>query len=129
LTAAAAAALIVAAAAVFGVGECFQGATQQALIADLAPEELRGRYMALSTNSWSIGWIAGPVIGAFVLQHAPLALWPAAAAACAAAGAAGLVLERRLPARVRTTPRPVVEAPPAPAAEPAAERVAARASG
>jgi MFS family permease len=129
LTAAAAAGVIVAAAAVFGIGECLQGATQQALIADLAPNEIRGRYMALSTNSWSIGWIAGPVIGAFVLQHAPLALWPAAAAACLAAGAAGLLLERRLPGAVRTTPRPLVEAAAPPPAESASERVGARASG
>ena len=125
----AAAALIVVAAAVFGVGECFQGATQQALIADLAPEPLRGRYMALSTNSWSIGWIVGPVAGAFVLQHAPLVLWPAAAGACLAAGAAGLLLERRLPASVRRTPGSLPPAPPEPAPEPAAERVTARASG
>src|SRR5213595_3228890 len=76
LTAAAGGAVIVAAGAVFGLGECLQGATQQALIADLAPDALRGRYMALSTNSWSIGWIAGPVVGAFILQHAPLVLWP-----------------------------------------------------
>lgn len=129
LTAAAAGAAIVAAGAVFGLGECLQGATQQALIADLAPNELRGRYMALSTNSWSIGWIAGPVIGAFVLAHAPLALWPAAATACVAAGAAGLALERRLPARIRTTPVPVVQAVPTPDPEAAAERLTARASG
>jgi MFS family permease len=125
LTAVTGAAVIVAAGAVFGLGECFQGATQQALIADLAPDALRGRYMALSTNSWSIGWIAGPVAGAFILQHAPLALWPAAAATCLAAGAAGLLLERRLPAAVRTTPRPLAAPPP----EPAAEGVTARASG
>jgi MFS family permease len=125
LTAGAAAAVIVVAAAVFGVGECFQGATQQALIADLAPEPLRGRYMALSTNSWSIGWILGPVAGAFVLEHAPLVLWPAAAGACLAAGGAGLLLERRLPASVRRTPRSLVPMSP----EAAPERVTARASG
>jgi MFS family permease len=104
LTAAAAAALIAFAGAVFAIGECCQGVTQQALIADLAPDELRGRYMALSTNSWSIGWIVGPVVGAYVLQQEPLALWPAAAGICLAAGAAALALERRLPAGVRLTP-------------------------
>ena len=130
LTAATAAVLIAGAGAVFAVGECFQGATQQALIAELAPDNLRGRYMALSTNSWSIGWIAGPVIGAFILQHVPLALWPSAAGACLAAGAAGLVLERRLPLPVRRTPgggAPLT--PPEPVGEGAAEGVAARASG
>ena len=104
LSALAAGAMIVVAGGVFAIGECLQGPTQQALIAQLAPDHLRGRYMALSTNSWSIGWIVGPVLGALVLQKEPLALWPAAAALCLAAGAAGLVLERRLPENVRRTP-------------------------
>lgn len=115
LTAAAAAAVIVFAGGVFAVGECLQGPTQQALIAELAPDHLRGRYMALSTSSWSIGWIAGPALGAFVLQQEPLALWPAAAGLCLAAGAGGLLLERRLPRNVRLTPADVaVTAPPEP---------------
>jgi MFS family permease len=132
LTAGGAAAVIILAGAVFAIGECFQGATQQALIADLAPDRLRGRYMALSTNSWSVGWIAGPVIGAFILQHRPLALWPIAAGACLAAGAAALALERRLPEVVRRTPTAAAQAAPTPSeagAEGSAERVAARASG
>ena len=131
LTAFSAAAVIVVAGGVFAIGECLQGPTQQALIAELAPDHLRGRYMALSTSSWSIGWIAGPALGAFVLQLEPLALWPAAAAFCLAAGAAGLLLERRLPERVRRTPGDVVFAAalPEPATEAAAEGVEARASG
>jgi MFS family permease len=104
LSAAAAATVIVLAGGIFAVGECLQGPTQQALIAELAPDHLRGRYMALSTSSWSIGWIAGPALGAFVLQQEPLALWPAAAALCLAAGAGGLLLERRLPQAARRTP-------------------------
>jgi len=31
-----------------------------ALVADLAPPRLRGRYMALSTLSWEIGFVIGP---------------------------------------------------------------------
>jgi MFS family permease len=104
LSAVAAGAVIVVAGGIFAMGECLQGPTQQALIAQLAPDHLRGRYMALSTNSWSIGWIVGPALGAYVLQKEPLALWPAAAALCLGAGAAGLLLERRLPEGVRLTP-------------------------
>jgi MFS family permease len=128
LSALAAAAVIVVAGGIFAIGECLQGPTQQALIAQLAPDHLRGRYMALSTNSWSIGWIAGPALGAYVLQKEPLALWPAAAALCLGAGAAGLLLERRLPENVRRTPAaeiPTVD----PADEAAAEGLPARASG
>ena len=130
LSATAAAAVIVIAGGVFAIGECLQGPTQQALIAELAPDDLRGRYMALSTTSWSIGWIAGPALGAFVLQLEPLALWPAAAGLCLAAGAGALLLERRLPEGVRLTPSAdMALSPPEPAPEGAAERVAARASG
>jgi MFS family permease len=131
LTAAASAAAIVLAGGVFAIGECLQGPTQQALIADLAPDHLRGRYMALSTNSWSIGWIAGPALGAFVLQQEPLALWPAAAALCLAAGAGGLLLERRLPDILRRTPATddVVIPPQEPSPDARTEGVAARASG
>jgi MFS family permease len=107
--------VIVLAGGIFAVGECLQGPTQQALIAELAPDHLRGRYMALSTSSWSIGWIAGPALGAFVLQQEPLALWPAAAALCLAAGAGGLRLERRLPQAARRTPGDIgLTTPPEP---------------
>ena len=135
LSAVAAAAVIVVAGGIFAIGECLQGPTQQALIAELAPDRLRGRYMALSTSSWSIGWIAGPALGALVLQQKPLALWPIAAGFCLAAGAGGLLLERRLPENVRRTPSdiPVTTPPePDPDAEPEASdrsTVEARASG
>jgi MFS family permease len=112
LSAAAAAAVIVVAGGIFAIGECLQGPTQQALIAELAPDRLRGRYMALSTSSWSIGWIAGPALGAFVLQQEPLALWPIAAGFCLAAGVGGLLLERRLPKNVRRTPGDIPLTPP-----------------
>jgi predicted MFS family arabinose efflux permease len=89
---------------VFGFGECFQGPTQGALVADLAPPRLRGRYMALSTMSWEIGFVVGPAIGGFVLDHEPLALWPLAAAVCLLAGVGTLALERGIPRELRLTP-------------------------
>jgi MFS family permease len=87
--------------------------------------------MALSTSSWSIGWIAGPALGAYLLQQEPLALWPAAAGLCLLAGAGGLLFERRLPAAVRRTPADLADGPPPldPAGEPGAEPVTAKASG
>jgi predicted MFS family arabinose efflux permease len=89
---------------VFGLGESFQGPTQGALVADLAPPRLRGRYMALSTISWEIGFVIGPAVGGFVLDRQPLALWPLAAAACLLAGGGALALERGIPPRLRLTP-------------------------
>jgi MFS family permease len=92
------------AAIVFGLGECFQGPVQAALVADLAPPRLRGRYMAVSTISWDIGFIVGPAVGGFVLQAEPLALWPLAAAVCLIAGAGAIALERTIPRELRLTP-------------------------
>jgi MFS family permease len=89
---------------VFALGECFQGPTQGALVADLAPPHLRGRYMALSTLSWEIGFIIGPATGGFILASEPLALWPLAAFVCLAAGAGALALERSIPRELRLTP-------------------------
>jgi MFS family permease len=77
------------------------------LTADLAPAPLVGRYMALGSQSWQVGWIIGPALGGFALQHAPNALWVAAAAVNVAASAAALALERHLPRVARRTPRPV----------------------
>jgi MFS family permease len=104
LEATSAAALFALAVMIFGLGECFQGPTQGALVADLAPPRLRGRYMALSAISWDIGFIVGPSVGGFVLDHAPLALWPGAAAVCLVAGVGALVLERHIPPSLRLTP-------------------------
>ncbi|MGZ6728140.1 MAG: MFS transporter [Gaiellaceae bacterium] len=98
---------------VFGVGETLQGPTQAPLVADLAPEQLRGRYFALSAMSWSAGSILGPAVGGALLGWEPLAVWPVAAAVCLFSATGCLALERRLPEGVRRTParEPVTLAP------------------
>ena len=48
---------------VFALGETLQGPTQAPLVADLAPDHLRGRYFALGSMSWSAGSILGPAVG------------------------------------------------------------------
>ena len=104
LEAIAAASVFALAGLVFGLGECFHGPTQGALVADLAPPRLRGRYMALSTISWEIGFVIGPATGGFVLDREPLALWPLAAGVCLLAGVGALALERGIPPGLRLTP-------------------------
>jgi len=37
--------------------------------ADLAPPDLRSRYMGVASSTWSLGAIFGPLIGTAVLQH------------------------------------------------------------
>jgi MFS family permease len=91
--------------AAFALGECLHGAIYAPLVADLAEPRLIGRYMACSSFSWQIGFLAGPAAGGFVLQHAPLTLWIGAAGICLAASAYALALERHLPHDVRLTPR------------------------
>jgi len=89
----------------FGIGECLHGIVHGPLVADMAPPALIGRYMAFGSQSWQVGWIIGPAVGGFVLQHAPNALWPAAAGLNLAGAAAALALGRRLPRLVRFAPR------------------------
>jgi MFS family permease len=103
-TATAAAVLLCCAMAVFAIGGCLHGAIHAPLGVDLAPPRLLGRYVALSSLSWQVGWIVGPAGGGFLLQHAPLLLWPIAAAVNLACASGALLLERRLPENVRLTP-------------------------
>ncbi|HKP19667.1 MAG TPA: MFS transporter [Gaiellaceae bacterium] len=96
-------ALVGIAVVVFGLGECLHGPLSATVAADLAPERLRGRYMALSTNSFAVGFALGPIAAGAVLGAQPAALFPAAALLCVLAGGAALALERRLPAAARIT--------------------------
>jgi MFS family permease len=90
--------------ALFGVGECFHGPAHQALVADIAPEHLRGRYFAVHSLSWGLAGTVGPAVGGFILASAPFALWPLAAAVCLVAAAGSLALERYIPVRLRRIP-------------------------
>jgi len=110
-TATAAALLLCLAMLVFALGECLHGAIHAPLGVDLAPPRLLGRYLALSSLSWQVGWIVGPAGGGFMLQHHPLLLWPVAAAVNLFCSGAALALERRLPADVRITPFSTVVQP------------------
>ena len=111
-----AAGLMAAITIVFAAGECLHGTIHVPLSADLAPPRVVGRYLAFASQSWQVGWIIGPAGGGFVLQHAPYALFPIAAALQLVAAGWALTLERALPRSARRTPR--VEALPGLAAGP-----------
>jgi MFS family permease len=93
------------AAALLGAGECFHGPAHQALVADIGPPHLRGRYFAVHSLSWGLAGTVGPAVGGFVLAAAPFALWPAAAAVCLLASLGALALERFVPLHLRRIPR------------------------
>jgi MFS family permease len=84
---------------IFGIGECFHGPAHQALVADIAPGHLRGRYFAVHSLSWGLAGTVGPALGGLLLGAAPFALWPAAAGVCLVAAVGALALERLVPQR------------------------------
>ncbi|HWJ32879.1 MAG TPA: MFS transporter [Gaiellaceae bacterium] len=110
--------VIMIALAVFGVGECFHGPAHQALVAEIAPDHLRGRYFAVHSLSWGLAGTVGPAVGGFLLASAPFTLWPAAAATCVLAALGSLRTEPLVPERYRRIPRtepapPVIDIAPA----------------
>ena len=80
-----------------------------ATFADLAPPDLRGRYMGVASTTWSLGAVLGPLLGTALLDHAGrTALW----AACSATGLALLAAQQALaPALRRRTFAPGVRRP------------------
>jgi MFS family permease len=49
---------------------------QQSLVASFAPENMRGRYMAVSGLSWSISFTIGPYFAGLILDSPnPSLLW------------------------------------------------------
>jgi MFS family permease len=101
---------------IWTLGEMLQSPSNSALVAELSPSLLRGRYQGVNSLSWSAGSALAPVIGGFVQQHAGSAvLW----LGCAALGvlvAGGQLLsgpawerrsaELRVSERKLTTPAP-----------------------
>lgn len=112
-----AAAGLLIAAAVFAIGECLDGAIDRPLVADLAPEDLRGRYFAVHSSSSQLGFTLGPVLGGVLLAESPEALWLPAAIICGACAFAALALEPHLPRSASRTPRAVTPTPKVTAAE------------
>ena len=105
LTAGAAFAVIAVAAVLLGVGECFHGPAHQALVSDIGPPSLRGRYFAVHSLSWGLAGTLGPAVGGFILAAAPFALWPLASAVCLVAAIGVLSIERFIPPKLQRIPR------------------------
>ncbi len=60
-----------------------------ATFADLAPVDLRGRYMGVASTTWSIGGVLGPLLGTVLLDHAGRTALGAASAITGVAAFAG----------------------------------------
>jgi MFS family permease len=96
--------LFAVAAGILGVGECLHGPAHQALVANIAPAALRGRYFAVHSASWGLAGTVGPAVGGFILAAEPFALWPLAAGVCGVAALGSLALERFVPPELRRVP-------------------------
>jgi MFS family permease len=115
---ASAALLFALAAVVFGLGETLLAPTVPALVNDLAPDHLRGRYNGASTLAYTAGFAAGPLLAGFMLGHGWNQQWLLVLiAACAGCAVLARRLERHLPKPVNratnTASAPELERQPA----------------
>jgi MFS family permease len=82
------------------VGEMIMIPTSTALTANLAPPDMRGRYMGVYGLTWGVAMGIGPVLGGTLNdQVAPVAIWYAGLALGAVATVGFVVLGRMLPRR------------------------------
>ncbi len=82
------------------IGELIMIPTSTALTANLAPPDMRGRYMGVYGLTWSVAMGIGPVLGgALNDQVAPVAIWYAGLVLGSVAMIGFLILGRLLPRR------------------------------
>jgi MFS family permease len=82
------------------IGELIMIPTSTALTANLAPPDMRGRYMGVYGLTWSVAMGIGPVLGgALNDQVAPVAIWYAGLLLGSVAMIGFLILGRLLPRR------------------------------
>ena len=79
------------------IGEMMTVPTSQALVAQLAPEDMRGRYMAVFGFTWVIPSALGPLLAGLIMDNAdPRWVWYAAGLVGLVATGAFALLERRV---------------------------------
>ena len=82
------------------IGELLIAPTGTAVAANLAPPDMRGRYMGLYGITWGVAFGIGPVIAGSINDNvAPRAMWLFALAAGLAAAAGFLLLRKKLTGR------------------------------
>jgi predicted MFS family arabinose efflux permease len=79
----------------FVIGEMLWVPTSQAVVAALAPADIRGAYMGVFGGTWSVGWAATPFLGLQV-RHAygDATMWMCVATVGVIAGIMGLIAAR-----------------------------------
>ena len=80
---------------IFVIGEMLWVPTSQAVVAALAPADIRGAYMGLFGSTWSVGWALTPFLGLQVrATYGDAAMWMCVAVLGATAGITGLIAAR-----------------------------------
>lgn len=88
--------LFVVAVLVITLGEMISVPVSQALAASFAPEDMRGRYMAISSISWSLPSAIGPAAAGLILdQYDPNWVWYLGGIICAVAVIGFLMLHQK----------------------------------
>jgi len=98
---------VFAATALFTIGELLHGATASALVANAAPEETRGRHLAVYQLSWAVPIALAPAVLTALLSVSPTGMWLLLAVGVTVSALGVLTLERRLP---EASVHPVTEA-------------------
>ncbi|HEX2497914.1 MAG TPA: MFS transporter [Actinomycetes bacterium] len=89
--------LLVAATVVFALGETIWAPILPALVNDLAPAEIRGRYNAAHATTWSVGLIIGPILAGGLIGAGLAPTWIVLiSAGCLAAAVMAQRLHRQL---------------------------------
>jgi predicted MFS family arabinose efflux permease len=79
----------------FVIGEMLWVPTSQAVVAALAPSDIRGAYMGAFGGTWSVGWALTPFLGLEVRSaYGDATMWMCVAAVGVLAGIIGLVAAR-----------------------------------
>jgi predicted MFS family arabinose efflux permease len=79
----------------FVIGEMLWVPTSQAVVAALAPSDIRGAYMGAFGGTWSVGWALTPFLGLEVRNaYGDATMWMCVAAVGVLAGIIGLVAAR-----------------------------------
>lgn len=60
---------------IWTVGEMISSPMTGAYVTQLAPDRFRGRYMGLFVGTWSVGMIAGPIVGTILFERSPMLVW------------------------------------------------------
>jgi len=94
------------------IGEMFIMPVSQALVAGFAPEEMRGRYMAVSGLVWMVPSTFGPGLAGYLLDNFnPNLLWYIGGILCLLSAFAFYILHLRIGTRPQFAPPPKQNSP------------------